>query len=78
VPPPGLYQPIRGFGKLWRTHPEVRDRLGWATAPEQGFYTQWQQMPPITLGVPEYVRRINGKVIEYGAAQRRGSWRELP
>jgi len=78
VPPPGLYQPIRGFGKLWRTHPEVRDRLGWATAPEQGFYTQWQQMPPITLGVPKYVRRINGKVIEYGAAQRRGSWRELP
>ena len=78
VPPPGLYQPIRGFGKLWRTHQEVRDRLGWATAPEQGFYTQWQMAQPITLGVPFFVRRMNGKVIVYSAEQGIGSWRELP
>ena len=35
TPPPGLYEPIRGFGKLWRTNAHVRDALGWATAPEQ-------------------------------------------
>jgi hypothetical protein len=34
--PSGLYEPIRGFGKLWRTNAHVRDTLGWATAPEQG------------------------------------------
>jgi hypothetical protein len=33
--PPGLYTPIRGFGKVWRegTGARVRERLGWATAP---------------------------------------------
>ncbi len=34
TPPPGLFEPIRGFGKVWRTIPDVRSRLGWATAPE--------------------------------------------
>jgi hypothetical protein len=42
VPPPDLYQPIRGFGKVWRENPEVRTKIGWATAPESGFET-WQQ-----------------------------------
>jgi hypothetical protein len=35
-PPAGLYEPIRGFGKLWRENQQVHDTLGWATAPEQG------------------------------------------
>lgn len=35
TPPPGLYEPIRGFGKLWRENPHVRDTLGWAAAPER-------------------------------------------
>lgn len=34
TPPPGRYEPTRGFGKLWREMPGVRDVLGWATAPE--------------------------------------------
>ena len=42
VPPAGLYQPVRGFGLLWRLDQSVRDRLGWATAPEAGFET-WMQ-----------------------------------
>lgn len=29
--------PIRGFGKVWCTVPAVRNRLGGATAGEQGF-----------------------------------------
>jgi len=33
-PPPGLYEPIRGFGKVWRDNPQVSNTLGWATAPE--------------------------------------------
>ncbi|MCP4542999.1 MAG: hypothetical protein GY832_38270 [Chloroflexi bacterium] len=42
VPPPGLSQPIRGFGLIWRSESFVRDRLGWATGPEAGFET-WMQ-----------------------------------
>jgi hypothetical protein len=42
VPPPGLYQPIRGFGLIWRLDQSVRERLGWATAPEAAFQT-WTQ-----------------------------------
>lgn len=35
-PPPGLYAPVRGLGKVWReqTAAQIRERLGWATAPE--------------------------------------------
>ncbi len=34
VPPADLYQPRRGFGKLWRNIEGLRDALGWATTPE--------------------------------------------
>lgn len=34
IPPDGLYQPRRGFGKLWRENPAIKDTLGWATTPE--------------------------------------------
>lgn len=39
TPPAGLYQPVRGFGLVWRSTngsvgPSVRDRLGWATEAE--------------------------------------------
>lgn len=36
TPPPGLLEPVRGFGKVWRTIPDVRANLGWATAQEIG------------------------------------------
>jgi len=38
TPPAGKYEPVRGFGKVWRegTGARVRERLGWATAPEKG------------------------------------------
>ncbi len=36
TPPAGLLEPIRGFGKVWRDAPGVRDRIGWQVAPEQG------------------------------------------
>lgn len=34
VPPANLYQPRRGFGKIWRSHPDLKTALGWATTPE--------------------------------------------
>jgi hypothetical protein len=36
TPPPGLIEPRRGFGKVWRSNPDVRAALGWATGDEQG------------------------------------------
>jgi len=36
TPPSGLLEPVRGFGKVWRSNPDVRAALGWAIIPEQG------------------------------------------
>ncbi|MCK6580398.1 MAG: hypothetical protein L6Q98_20075 [Anaerolineae bacterium] len=35
-PPLGLIEPKRGFGKVWRTFPDVRALLGWAINEEVG------------------------------------------
>jgi uncharacterized protein with LGFP repeats len=35
--PNGLYQPVRGFGRVWYEGQGVRGALGWATAEEAGF-----------------------------------------
>lgn len=35
IPPAGKQQPVRGFGKVWRQHPELRTAIGWALAKEE-------------------------------------------
>jgi hypothetical protein len=35
TPPAGLYEPNRGFGKVWREQRGVRDALGWALEQER-------------------------------------------
>ncbi len=42
TPPSGLYQPVRGFGKVWREN-NLGDTLGWAIEEEQGFDGKWQR-----------------------------------
>lgn len=42
IPPEGLYQPIRGFGKVWREQADVRNELGWALGPELGYESKIQ------------------------------------
>ena len=64
MPPAGLLQPIRGFGKIWRETSGVRDKLGWATVPEQGFDTQWQLRIQESLPSVAYVRIFDDRVIE--------------
>lgn len=61
-PPAGRYQPVRGFGKLWRTNPEVRDGLGWALAPESAFGAIWQYEHNESLGTTSYLRLADGRV----------------
>jgi len=38
----GLYQPVRGFGQLWRENSSVQEQLGWALAEEVGYTTNYQ------------------------------------
>jgi hypothetical protein len=45
TPPPGLHAPVRGFGNLYAKQPEVRERLGWALAPEGGYDMQVETIP---------------------------------
>jgi hypothetical protein len=42
-PPEGLFVPESGFGLLWRENSWIRQRLGWALAPEAGFSTTAQR-----------------------------------
>jgi len=39
APPEGRQQPIRGFGLIWREHPEIQEQLGWAIDSETGYTT---------------------------------------
>ncbi|MDQ5824093.1 MAG: zf-HC2 domain-containing protein [Chloroflexota bacterium] len=38
-----LLEPVRGFGKVWREHSDVRERLGCPTIPEEGVLPAAQQ-----------------------------------
>lgn len=64
VPPESdLYQPVRGFGKLWRENEEIRDALGWGVTPEFGYVSPYEYHLLINNG--ELVRDPNGQPIGY-------------
>ncbi|MEO8288551.1 MAG: zf-HC2 domain-containing protein [Chloroflexota bacterium] len=42
VLPAGAYEPVRGFGKLYRENPQIQQALGYATEPEQATTAAWQ------------------------------------
>jgi hypothetical protein len=43
VPPTGLREPTRGFGKVWRTFATVKGNLGWAVGTEIADFTTIQE-----------------------------------
>lgn len=43
VAPDGRFQPVRGFGKLWRENSWVRGKVGWALNQEFQFTTTYQR-----------------------------------
>jgi len=45
VAPTGYLQPLRGFGKVWRDNTEIREMLGWATANEIGYVSNYEFHP---------------------------------
>jgi len=75
APPDGLYQPVRGFGKVWREHPQVRDRLGWAVDQEMGFSTVMQGTTRFKYN-SVYLRALDGNVWHLGPE--RSSWEKIP
>ncbi len=84
TPPPGLYEPVSGFGMLWRDELEgisgARQRLGWALAPEFAFDTARQcQTPTLYRGWRCYLQGPGNKVLEMypdSTAQARFIWKE--
>lgn len=74
-PPAGLQQPVRGFGLVWREQAGVRNRLGWATGPEQGYQTALQRTSHYRYPVL-YIRALDGGVWQLGPNG--GSWTFLP
>jgi hypothetical protein len=61
VPPEGLYQPVRGFGLVWRERLDVRDRLGWATDREAAFDTAVQRTSRAKYN-DMFIRALDGTV----------------
>jgi hypothetical protein len=55
VPPEGMFQPERGFGKLWRENDDLRDALGWAITPEFGYISQYEYIPDGQIVDDEFV-----------------------
>ncbi|MBI5668644.1 MAG: hypothetical protein HZC41_11615 [Chloroflexi bacterium] len=45
TPPDGLIAPARGFGKVWANNPDVRNKLGWATAAEASYRMTLETVP---------------------------------
>lgn len=48
-PSPNLFEPIRGFGKVWREAGGVQQSIGWATSGEQGGSAVIQQFERGTM-----------------------------
>ena len=72
--PPGLFQPERGFGKLWCEQPDLFKRLGWATAHEVGYdgAIQRDSAPKYTT---LYMRAADGNV--YKLLPERSGWERI-
>ncbi|MGD2103817.1 MAG: hypothetical protein PVJ55_01720 [Anaerolineae bacterium] len=64
TPPAGRFQPIRGFGKVWREHEGVRRSLGWATAAGTEFGGAWQSLESDSLGGRDvFLRTMEGRTV---------------
>ena len=64
-PPAGRLQPLRGFGMVWRSDAALRQKLGWATAPEQGFGGAYQVKWDVGARPSDlYLRGVDGSVLD--------------
>lgn len=84
-PDEGLYQPERGFGKLWRENEAVRSALGWAVTPEEfGYISNYEyHLEPIVTangqtvpGPAGYHILFSLYEVPYRFNERDGTWQE--
>jgi len=53
---------VRGFGKVWRQHPELRAALGWALAKEEPATALRQPFEKgEMIGVDAYIFALSGE-----------------
>lgn len=75
TPPSGMYQPVRGFGKVWREN-NLGDTLGWAIEEEQGFDGKWQRdMSPSLSSDSAYLINRDFQLIRIDGPTSSGNWR---
>ncbi len=67
APPPGLEQPIRGFGLVWRNNLRVRERLGWGVSPEVSFEGMMQADSAEPSLATLYLRLRDGGILALDA-----------
>ena len=76
VPPADLFAPRRGFGKVWREQPGVRDALGWAFFPETPVSSQTQARS--TGGdwkaIDYYFRLVDNRIVHITGRTMPGGW----
>ena len=79
VPPPGYEQPIRGFGKVWREHPEVRAELDWATTGESSVLITYQRQVQESIGGVQFIQPAGASLVRLDGIGGSGStWTSLP
>lgn len=75
-PPPGQYQPVRGFGLVWReAYGDIRGRLGWAVDAETTYETIVQRTSYSKYN-STYVRALDGDI--WWLKPERSAWEKLP
>jgi hypothetical protein len=75
IPPAERFQPIRGFGKVWRENLNVRELLGWALGPELAFDSMIQQSAAIDETSIIFLGTFNGQVFALTShGQDEGNW----
>jgi hypothetical protein len=79
IAPAGRYTPINGFGKVWNGEVYfgalIRDKVGWATAPEQAYTAQVSSYNVASVAKPDshtIISLPNGRTVDMGSAF--GSW----
>jgi hypothetical protein len=76
VPPPGLNEPVRGFGKVWRENPAVRDALGWAVGFESAATSVRQEFQRGTM--LNVSARGDLLLLVHPGDPSTGTWRGIP
>ncbi len=71
-PPAGMFQPMRGFGRVWVDNPAIRAAIGWSVSFEQGYTMTYQWSSDYTPRL--YLNWPDGTVIYLTLFGDTGSW----